>query len=133
MDNWIDTLADRVDSKTVADTAIAVVAGYGARKAVEKAAQVVAVKAAAAAGAAVGSNVAASSVTVLGSATLGKAALALRLVSAPVTPVIVGTVAAPRWDTWHSAASARYAEPYCDVTTCYQPYTYNFCTVKQTP
>ena len=41
-------------------------------------------------GAMVGSNIAASSVTVLGSQTLGAAALSLGLISAPFTPVIVG-------------------------------------------
>lgn len=48
---------------------------------------------AAAAGAAIGGTIAASSVTVLGSHTLGAAALSLGLVSAPVWPIIAGGAA----------------------------------------
>lgn len=47
----------------------------------------------AAAGAAIGGTIAASSVTVLGSHTLGAAALSLGLVSAPVWPIIAGGAA----------------------------------------
>ena len=45
-------------------------------------------------GAALGTSIAASSVTVLGSSTLGSAALSLGLVSAPIAPVVICAVAA---------------------------------------
>lgn len=50
--------------------------------------------AAGAGGGAIGASVAASSVTVLGSHTLGGAALSLGLVSAPIAPVVIGAAAA---------------------------------------
>ncbi|MFN9471419.1 hypothetical protein [Acidovorax sp.] len=56
-------------------------------------------------GAAAGSSIAAGSVTVLGSSTLGSAALALGLVTPPLWPVVVSTVAggAIGYATWKAA------------------------------